>query len=52
MPDRESIVIISRSAASLRAAPRAKRVNPDLERYKDHDGADSKRSGKFGRLAW
>jgi hypothetical protein len=43
MPDRETIVIISGSAAGPSAAAKAKRVNPDLESYKD-DEADFKRS--------
>jgi hypothetical protein len=50
--DRESVVFIGGSAASPNAAARAKRTNPELERYKDHDGADFERSGKFERLAW
>lgn len=54
MSDRERVcvVIIGGSAAGPNAAARAKRTNPELERYKDHDGADFERSGKFERLAW
>ncbi len=43
MSDRESVVIIGGSAAGPSAAVRAKRVNPDLQSYKD-DEVDFKRS--------
>jgi hypothetical protein len=51
MSDRERLVIIGGSAASPSAAARAKRVSPDLERYKD-DEAVFERRVNLGRLEW